>query len=129
MFRCPYCNLEFEDGQRTDEHFIPKCIGGSHMIPACKKCNDYLGSKVDCVLSQHPSISLNCLLVRPPDRSDRHPAVANLKDGRQLQGISYFESIEDGFKVSFEPRGIQFDGKEWVHERFVRKGVTRPTFH
>jgi hypothetical protein len=54
MFRCFYCGIEKADGERSDEHIIPSCIGGNRNVTltdqVCRGemgCNGFMGQHVD----------------------------------------------------------------------------------
>ena len=52
--KCIFCMEEKEDNEFTIEHIFPDAIGGSLTNKnVCKHCNDYLGRKVDCLLTNH----------------------------------------------------------------------------
>jgi len=52
--RCIFCLDEKPGLLFTDEHVFPKAIGGRFVIRnVCKRCNDLLGSRVDCRLTEH----------------------------------------------------------------------------
>lgn len=37
---CFYCDAVIEKGNIEEDHFpIPKCLGGEHVVPACKTCH------------------------------------------------------------------------------------------
>ena len=56
--RCIFC---LEERAPSREHVFPESIGGTFVIDrVCKTCNERLGAKVDCKLSDH----LACLVVR-----------------------------------------------------------------
>src|SRR5687767_9722197 len=50
---CPYCAQEKADSDMTDEHVIPRALGGSLrptnplMIRVCRRCNSACGRHVD----------------------------------------------------------------------------------
>lgn len=50
--RCIICDLEKEESK---EHIIPESMGNSKLVTykVCKKCNNLLGSKVDCYLTDY----------------------------------------------------------------------------
>ncbi len=50
--RCIICDLEKEESK---EHIIPEVMGNSKLVTykVCKKCNNLLGSKVDCYLTDY----------------------------------------------------------------------------
>jgi HNH endonuclease len=52
--RCFFCLRERDP---SDEHVFPKAIGGTVATGrVCKSCNDFLGAKVDVLLTNHPAI-------------------------------------------------------------------------
>ena len=54
--RCIFCLKEREP---SDEHVFPAAIGGALIIKSvCKPCNDFLGAKVDVLLTHHKAILL-----------------------------------------------------------------------
>lgn len=50
-FKCFYCGLEKPDGEHSDEHIIPSCIGGNRNVTltrnVCGDCNNFMGRNVD----------------------------------------------------------------------------------
>jgi hypothetical protein len=52
--RCFFC---LEEREPTEEHVFPEAIGGTLTIGrVCKPCNDFLGAKVDVLLTNHDLI-------------------------------------------------------------------------
>ncbi len=54
MFFCPYCGKEKADSEKSDEHVLPKAIGGNleprnpfKLYDVCQRCNTLAGAYVD----------------------------------------------------------------------------------
>ena len=67
--RCIFCLKEREP---TEEHVFPEAIGGTRTIyRVCKPCNDFLGAKVDVLLTDHKAILLKRAEFGMGERSGR----------------------------------------------------------
>jgi HNH endonuclease len=67
--RCIFCLNEREP---SDEHVFPAAIGGALIIGrVCKLCNDFLGAKVDVLLTDHKAILLKRAEFGMGDRSGK----------------------------------------------------------
>jgi hypothetical protein len=80
--RCIFCLKEREP---SDEHVFPAAIGGELIIDrVCKPCNDFLGAKVDVLLTDHKAILLKRVEFGMGDRSgkDIDPWKRVFGDGR-----------------------------------------------
>jgi len=53
---CPLCWLEVPVSQLTDEHIVPRAVGGTVTVPVCAKCNNDLGSQLDSHMAQHQKV-------------------------------------------------------------------------
>lgn len=51
-FYCPYCNLICPSEEKTDEHFIPKSVGGKWEIQICVRCNSHCGKHSDAFFAK-----------------------------------------------------------------------------
>lgn len=107
----------------TDEHVIPKSIGGGDetVIRVCKTCNSTIGSKADALLARHSGLRYlsipNRKASKGPQRQERHRSFGTLKDGTRLRGFAHVEwEDETRFRFVFQPSGVQDDGKIWMTE-------------
>jgi len=45
---CPHCNRSLTAVEKvTGDHVVPRTLGGSRTVPACKRCNDCLGGGIE----------------------------------------------------------------------------------
>ena len=44
---CSYCHWGIEPQDMTKEHLLPKCFGGTAVVPACRRCNQERGHSGD----------------------------------------------------------------------------------
>lgn len=125
---CPYCNLD-NRGDMTDEHVIPKSIGGDQrtIIRVCKPCNDNAGQTVDSLLSSDEWLRLNALLSGvSATRHSKLESTTTLKDGRRLKGSIYFSLVELQIVMDFEPSKKQSDGSLWLSEKVIEGPQSLP---
>jgi HNH endonuclease len=67
--RCFFC---LEEREPTEEHVFPRAIGGTLTIDrVCKPCNDFLGAKVDVLLTNHELILIKRAEFGMIDRSGK----------------------------------------------------------
>jgi hypothetical protein len=96
--RCFFC---LEEREPTEEHVFPHAIGGTLTIDrVCKPCNDFLGAKVDVLLTNHELI-----LIKRADRLIVEMPLNPAYDlGANVFGhLEYFEQCADGVvRESFE---------------------------
>ncbi len=59
MSKCIFCMSEFDKNELTTEHIFPEAIGGNLTIDSvCKNCNSFLGSNIDSLLVNFPTIQI-----------------------------------------------------------------------
>ena len=74
--RCFFC---LEEREPTEEHVFPEAIGGTLTINrVCKPCNDFLGAKVDVLLTNHHHFLINRAKFGMTDRAGK--AIDTLKE-------------------------------------------------
>ena len=125
---CPYCNLLCPN-QLTEEHVIPQCIGGSDntTIWVCKKCNNYMGSKVDTLLMRHAFLRSRALCYGTLiGHLERQPTTATLRNGRTLDGYFHWKITNEGIRPGFTPLKIQPDGTTWLSEKAIDNTAVLP---
>jgi hypothetical protein len=117
---CPYCNQD-DCEVMSDEHVIPKSIGGDNgtVIRVCKSCNDRAGDKLDPQLGSDGWNGVHALFCGVPISHRRKlPSTVTLKDGSKLDGIVYYEQIDNVIQPEFRPQKYQPDGSKWLREDF-----------
>ena len=85
---CPYCNKFTDPKNMTVEHVIPKAIQlNAIKIFVCKQCNDFMGHKVDVLISRQTMLRiLGTSSKSHATLHEQHQTQAILKDGRTLEG-------------------------------------------
>ena len=126
---CPYCNIATAINL-TDEHVIPKSIGGDSrtLIKVCKSCNDTVGRDVDTMLSSDGWMRINGLFAGGiAKRQDLLETTTTLKDGRKLEGHFFFIQTDNGILTGFQPKKYQSDGTVWLSEDNVTNSELLPS--
>src|SRR5690348_13782951 len=95
---CPYCNQWHPPENMSEEHIIPRAIGGPDMltISVCKPCNDRMGRTLDSRLDRHGwlKFAANFYVGVGVSRHQRQRGFAELHDGTKLQGYFSTEEVE-----------------------------------
>lgn len=113
------CIVCHKNGELTDEHIIPKALGGCmHSYHVCKECNSRLGAAVDTLITNHFFTSFaryKYQLCGESNKSVRHPLEGMYSDEN---GVRYNVRKEDGglaphivptgVKMNDDGRGLSF---------------------
>lgn len=80
---CPYCvrMLTDDDVEVTGEHVFPQFLGGRAEVPACKKCNNRIGSDIEGPLSKPPTL----MAMQASIQSGKGPLIRFEHDGRPME--------------------------------------------
>lgn len=121
---CVYCGQDVEESEMTDEHFIPKSIGGRYTIRVCERCNSRAGQLIDVQLST--SARSRAFSMRAK-KNDRIPGYVQLNDGSMLKSIFYWEPSAPGeVTPRYEIIKDQGTGHIWLDECKVKAGAQLP---
>ena len=126
---CPYCNQFTHPKNMTEEHIIPKAIKRNGItILVCKQCNDFIGHKVDVLISRQTVLRI--MAASSPSHAtiqEQHRTQATLKDGTVLEGYLMTEAATSNkWKFAFAPLRQQPDGTRWIMAESVKKVATLP---
>ena len=132
--KCIFCGLNSQDGEDhilTEEHVIPKVLGGWISVPfVCKTCNNNFGNKLESELKKNIYIvsALDKLKIQLKKLAYRNATIEQqIQPGIRLKGkydrddnpIFYSQKIEDGSIITPESEVKAFLKKKI--ERFEKQ--------
>lgn len=128
------------DSTFTQEHVFPESIGGNLIInEVCKNCNDFLGTKVDCLLVDMFPIKMIRAGLEIKNKSGKLPTPLTggfLLNDPALNAIQFYDKetgtlqfkLKDSFKEIQNEDGscsITFSGNEKDFEKLLEKIAER----
>lgn len=130
MDRCYYCKITINENNCSQEHVIPRCLGGKDISRSllCKECNNKLGHQVDSKFDKHLDIFFTCLGISTQQKKPRKKII-ELTNGKQIELNSQIgftrhkpeiDFRTDGEKFSLQCRAKNIEQAKVVFENYVK---------
>lgn len=109
MNKCYYCQTTISEKNSSQEHVIPRCLGGRQVSRTllCKKCNNELGHLLDSKFDKHLDIFFTCLNIPTQQKKPRRK-ILGLTNGSQIELNSLTGFSKHKPDVDFSSDGSKF---------------------
>lgn len=130
MNKCYYCKTTISGNNSSQEHVIPRCLGGKEVTRTllCKMCNNKLGHLIDSKFDKHLDLFFTCLNISAQQKKPRRK-ILGLTDENQIELNSHtgfsrhkpdVDFSTDGHKFSLQFRVKSIEQAKTVVEKYVK---------